>query len=411
MALASKAWGIKKVEEVASYITVGFVGSMASLFVEDGVPLLRGQNIRPYALDLTNLKYISPATHKKWKKSALFPGDVVIVRVGYPGTACVIPEGVGDLNAASLVIVRPDPLKLDSQYLCYVLNSPWGKARIQGSLVGAAQQVFNTHTAASLEIPTPPLPEQKRIAEILSAYDELIENCQKRIKVLETMARNLYREWFVHFRYPGHENTPLIPSSLGDIPKGWEVRNLKDVATVTYGFPFKSKEFNADGNGTPVIRIRDIPQGCSATFTKEDSDPKFHIRNGHILIGMDGDFHMCIWSNGHAFQNQRVARFESKGEISNYHLFLALGKPIQDFNKAIVGTTVAHLGDMHIKTIQIVWPPEAILQKAAGVLEPLSEEIITLKRQIQNLRKTRDLLLPRLLSGQIPLHTPTAEVA
>jgi type I restriction enzyme S subunit len=126
---------------------------------------------------------------------------------------------------------------------------------------------------------------------------------------------------------------------------------------------------------------------------------------------MDGDFHMCIWSNGHAFQNQRVARFESNGEISNYHLFLALEKPIQDFNKAIVGTTVAHLGDMHIKTIQIVWPPEAILQKAGGFLEPLSEEIITLKRQIQNLRKTRDLLLPRLLSGQIPLNTPTAQAA
>ena len=118
---------------------------------------------------------------------------------------------------------------------------------------------------------------------------------------------------------------------------------------------------------------------------------------------MDGDFHMCIWSSGHAFQNQRVARFESKGEIGNYHLYLALEQPIQNFNKAIVGTTVAHLGDMHIKTIQIAWPPSRLLSEMHAALEPISEQIITLKRQIQNLRRTRDLLLPRLLSGQVNL--------
>jgi type I restriction enzyme S subunit len=114
---------------------------------------------------------------------------------------------------------------------------------------------------------------------------------------------------------------------------------------------------------------------------------------------MDGDFHMCIWSSGHAVQNQRVARFESNGEIGNCHLFLALELPIQTWNRSIVGTTVAHLGDMHIKTIQIAWPSVNILVKAREILEPMSQQIIALKGQIQNLRRTRDLLLPRLLSG------------
>jgi len=99
---------------------------------------------------------------------------------------------------------------------------------------------------------------------------------------------------------------------------------VKDIATVTYGFPFASKKCNTDGNGVPVIRIRDNPEGLSATFTQEDADPKYHVRNGHILVGMDGDFHMCIGSSGHALQNQRVARFGSNGEIGNVHLFLAL---------------------------------------------------------------------------------------
>jgi type I restriction enzyme S subunit len=233
------------------------------------------------------------------------------------------------------------------------------------------------------------------------------------------MARALYREWFVHFRFPGshaaagakadgHQKIKMVDSPLGKIPHGWQVKTVKDLATVTYGFPFQSQKFNTDGIGTPVIRIRDILDGSINTFTDEEAEPKYHIKDGDILVGMDGDFHMGIWSSGHAFQNQRVAKFESDGEIGNYHLFLALELPIQTWNKSIVGTTVAHLGDMHIKTIQIVWPPAKILAKAREILEPMSQQIIALKRQIQNLRRTRDLLLPRLLSGQVELTTQTA---
>jgi type I restriction enzyme S subunit len=289
--------------------------------------------------------------------------------------------------------------KADWRYVFYALLLNRGDLAIQAQ--GAAQQNLNQDLIREFCIDLPSVLTQRRIADILSAYDELIENSQRRIKILESMARALYREWFVHFRFPGHDSVPRVPSPLGDIPRGWEVRNVKDIAVVTYGFPFASKQFNTDGNGTPVIRIRDIPEGLSATFTKEDAEPKYHVKNGQILVGMDGDFHMCIWSSGHAFQNQRVARFESNGEIGNLHLFLALEKPIQEFNKAIVGTTVAHLGDMHIKTIQIVWPPAKLRGKAKMILEPMSEQIIASKRQIQNLRRTRDLLLPRLLSGQI----------
>ena len=259
-----------------------------------------------------------------------------------------------------------------------------------------------------IPVSVPPFPVQLRIAGILSTYDDLMKNSQRRIRILEAMARALYREWFVYFRFPGHEKLSRVASPLGNIPQGWEVRTVKDIAAVTYGFPFQSKKFNTDGIGTPVIRIRDILDGSINTFTDEEAESKYHIKNGDILVGMDGDFHMCIWSSGHAFQNQRVAKFESNGEIGNYHLFLALELPIQTWNKSIVGTTVAHLGDMHIKTIQIAWPPAKILAKARDILEPMSEQIIALKCQVQNLRRTRDLLLPRLLSGQMELKTEAA---
>jgi type I restriction enzyme S subunit len=292
----------------------------------------------------------------------------------------------------------------DPRYVYYQLRG-FDFARFNA---GAGVPTLNRNHLDSLELEIPSLRVQTRIAGVLSAYDELIKNSQRRIRILESMARALYREWFVHFRFPGHESTARVASPLGKIPAGWEVRNVKEVATVTYGFPFASKKFNVTGDGVPIVRIRDIRTGASETFTQESVESKYRIKNGDILVGMDGDFHMCIWSNGHAVQNQRVARFESNGEIGNQHLFLALEKPIEDLNKAIVGTTVAHLGDMHIKKIRIVWPAAEAREQATRTLEPMSEEIINLKRRIQNLRRTRDLLLPRLLSGQINLQAEAA---
>ena len=329
-------------------------------------------------------------------------------------TPCVVCIGtIGKMGLTSrpsftnqqINSVIVDQARHDSVFIYYLLRLTIPEVKQLNGGSASGRENVNKSTFENIEVRVPPLPVQRRIAGILSAYDELMENSQRRIRLLEAMARALYREWFVHFRFPGHEKHPRVASPLGAIPQGWEVRTVKDVATVTYGFPFASKKFNTDGIGTPVIRIRDILDGSINTFTDEVADPKYHIKNGDILVGMDGDFHMCIWSSGHAFQNQRVARFESNGEIGNYHLFLALELPIQTWNKSIVGTTVAHLGDMHIKTIQIAWPPAQILAKAREILEPMSQQIIALKRQIQNLRRTRDLLLPRLLSGQVELKT------
>jgi type I restriction enzyme S subunit len=338
---------------------------------------------------------------KSYSRTLLLGGELVVSLVGNPGHVAIVPKSLAGANLArqaGLVALRSE---VDSEFVKFFLMSPQGRAELFAQMTGSVQVVINLHNLRTIRVPIPALPIQQRIAGILSAYDELIENSQRRIKILESMARALYREWFVYFRYPGHETVPLVSSTLGEIPQGWEVKNLKDVASVTYGFPFASKKFNTNGVGTPIIRIRDILNGTINTFTDEHADPKYFIKNEDILVGMDGDFHMCIWSSGHAFQNQRVAKFESNGEIGNYHLFLALEVPIQTWNKAIVGTTVAHLGDIHIKTIQFVLPPIEILTEASEILEPMSLQIIALKRQIQNLRATRDALLPRLLSGQI----------
>lgn len=429
MEVNGQAWKTAKVEDLSSFITVGFVGSMSSLFVDEGVPLLRGQNILPYRLDLTNLKFIAPSTHRKWKKSALKPRDVVIVRVGYPGTACVIPDGLGDLNAASLVIVRPNPELLDSDFLCYVLNSPWGKARIQGRLVGAAQQVFNTHTAADLDIPAPPLPIQRRIAGILSAYDELIENSQRRIKILESMARALYREWFVHFRFPGHDNpagqpdwtaegrpagasatdgasqsVPRVPSPLGEIPQGWEVKKLGDIAQDMRRNVPKGKLDEPQ----PYVGLEHIPRRSLALddweTTTELGSTKLEFKKGEVLFGKIRPY----------FHKVSVAPFDGlcsadtiiiRARRPEHYAFVVACVSSDEFvahaTATSNGSKMPRANWTVLEKYGVAIPTGKVAEQFSAMITDSVAQQQALVFQIQNLRRTRDLLLPRLLSGQI----------
>lgn len=246
----------------------------------------------------------------------------------------------------------------------------------------------------------PPFDTQLEISRLLRTHDELIENNRRRIEILEETARLIYREWFVHFRFPGHEDVGLVDSDLGPSPEGWERANLFDLAEVGFGFPFKSKRFTEDGP-YPVVRIRDIPNNATKTFTDEDAEDRYLIEDGDILIGMDGDFHMCRWASGTAYLNQRVARIRASGPLSQYQLFLALEQPIRNFNDSIIGTTVAHLGKRHLQEIDLLVPPPEVLERATNTLQPMFDLEITLRKENQLLFEARDLLLPRLISGDL----------
>jgi type I restriction enzyme S subunit len=265
---------------------------------------------------------------------------------------------------------------------------------------GAATPILNKTAFSRIELPIPPLPVQREIAAVLAGYDELIENNLRRIEVLEEMAQAVYREWFVNFRFPGHEDVPLVDSPPGRIPEGWERRPLFDAAEVAFGFAFKSNRF-AEAGPMKVVRIRDIPVGDSSTFTTEIVDARYAVGDGDVLIGMDGDFHMCVWAAGDAWLNQRVTRVRPKADLCVGYVYEALRQPISEFNEAIVGTTVAHLGKRHLETISLVVPPDEIRTLLRSTFDPITGLVRNLKKQVRNLRDTRDLLLPRLVSGSI----------
>ena len=291
--------------------------------------------------------------------------------------------------------------KIDSRYLYYTVTHQPFTDYLTNNAKGAAYPAVDTETIARAEIWLPPLPTQRKIAAILSAYDDLIENNLRRIRILEEMAQLIYREWFVNFRFPGHEKVRMVESDLGKIPEGWQTKNLFAVAEVTYGFPFQSKLFTQEPAGMAVIRIRDIASNETKTFTTETAREKYLVENGDILVGMDGDFRMTKWAGGKAYLNQRVVRFRPEGGVASYYLFLALQKPIAYFNSTTVGTTVAHLSDEDLRSIYLLVPDEDTARKSWPIFGSVFSLEIALRLQIANLRRTRDLLLPKLISGEL----------
>jgi type I restriction enzyme S subunit len=244
------------------------------------LPYLANVNVRWGEFALEDLRTMRFEAHEM-ERYGLHFGDIVMCEGGEPGRCAIWRDQVpGMMIQKALHRIRPREL-LDYRFLYYNLLHIGNTKGFDQYFTGATIKHLPGEKLAKVEVFVPPLAEQKCIAGILSAYDELIENSQRRIKVLETMARNLYREWFVHFRYPGHENTPLIPSPLGDIPKGWEVKKLKDVCRLTMGQSPKSEFYNENGDGQP------FHQGVTDFGDRFPSDRLFCTVDGRIAEAGD----------------------------------------------------------------------------------------------------------------------------
>ena len=255
----------------------------------------------------------------------------------------------------------------------------------------------------------PPLPFQRRIAGILSAYDDLIETNQRRIKILEEMARSLYREWFIHFHFPGHDKVKMVPSPLGPIPQGWDVKKLGEIADVNHS------QINPRIAPDEVhyIDISSVSPGqidaiITYPFAEAPGRARRIVQHGDILWS-------CVRPNrrSHAFvMHPKQGTIASTGfavlTAKNVPFtFLYFSTTTDDFVTFLANNaTGAAYPAVAAKTFEdavLLIPSAPILSKFGEATVPMAEQIHTFQRQTQNLRQTRNLLLPRLLSGQVDI--------
>jgi len=361
--------------------------------LQDLIHLQRGFDITKAQQKEGDVPVFSSSGLSSWHDEAKAHGPGVII--GRKGTLGSVHYCEGDFWPHDTTLWSKSLHGNNARFVYYALKC-LGLERFN---VGGANPTLNRNHIHGLPIRLPERHVQDDIASILSAYDELIENNRRRIALLEEAARMLYREWFVHFRFPGHEHVKIT----GGLPEGWERRLLFEEADATYGHAFKSELFNETAEGVPVVRIRDVPNGTSNTWTTEEAPADRRLANGDFLIGMDGDFHMNFWAGGDAWLNQRVTRIGSKGRIGVGLLRFALERPIKNLNETITGTTVKHLGAKHLKTIDLVVPPAPLLSQANEFCENARGAAVNLSIQNQQLAQARELLLPRLMNGEIAI--------
>lgn len=319
------------------------------------------------------------------------PGDVLLSVVGSLGIPYLVKREDKFVFQRHIAILRPGK-DLLPEYLYYLLKSPDSFHYIDSVAQGAAQRTFTLTQLRGMEVDIPSLDEQRRTVAALEPYDQLIENNRKQISLLEEAAQRLYKEWFVDLRFPGYEFTSIA----NGVPEGWTQVTLPEVADITYGYAFKSGQFNATGDGYPIVRIRNIPFGYSNDFTSEKADEKYFVNDGDLLVGMDGDFYINRWHGGKAWLVQRSCCIRAKEYYLTTYLEFALKMPLEAYQQGIVGATVRHLGKKHLDAIKILLPPKEL----CSAFEPVVKKRLVLNKEIDYVREARNRLIPQLISAE-----------
>ncbi len=305
----------------------------------------------------------------------------------------------------------------NGKWLYYFLKSPFCNARIESHKRGTTQAYISLADLRRFPIKYPKDKGLARaITSLLSSLDEKIELNRRMNETLEAMVRAIFKDWFVDFgptrakaegraRHLAPELWGLFPDAFDDQDKpiGWSNRSVYEFADVIYGAPFSSKQFNTEDEGVPLIRIRDLVSHEPGVSTVQVHKKGHMIEAGDIIVGMDGEFRLQIWKGPSAWLNQRVCHFEPKVGVPKAYLAEALKEPLAFFERGKVGTTVIHLGKSDIDTFNLICPGERLLEAFAKVAEPLVDATVSNAQQSRTLAKMRDLLLPRLMSGEIRL--------
>ena len=347
-------------------------------------PYIRGQDIRGGRIRAGEQLYITEAVFEKIRRYTVKAGDVCVTIVGNIGDVGVTPPELDGANLTeNAVKLIPTTSKLDSRFLAYALLSPEAQQQMKLSAAGAAQAKLGIYKVNDIEIPFPAVDSQRRIASILSAYDDLIENNTRRIAILEEMARRIYEEWFVRFRFPGHEGVRMVDSEMGLVPEGWKVRPLGNEIDLAYG-----KALKAEHRG-----VGDVPVYGSSGVVGHHSAPL--VAGPGIIVGRKGNVGSVHWCDVPFFPIDTV--FYVKTALPLHYVFFNL----QQQNFLNNDAAVPGLNRNQAYALPLLVPSPIVLSKFEALAAQQLGLARLLARKNVNLRATRDLLLPKLISGEL----------
>lgn len=416
-------WRHVVLDDVAADVTVGHVGPMASEYVERGIPFLRSQNVEPLRINETDLKFITNEFHSRLKKSALTPGDVVIVRTGKPGTCAVIPRTLPVANCSDLVVVRCGP-ELDSRFLAYYVNSV-AAHHVNSHLVGAVQQHFNVGSARTMVMRLPDLAEQRAIVHILGALDDKIELNRRMSETLEALARTLFKSWFVAFdpvRAKAERRDPGLPkpiadlfpsrfvdSELGQVPEGWRVGNFCEVVEQLRDQenPLLSPEALFNHFSIPAFDEGQTPR---AEYGESIKSLKFRVPPGVILLSKLNPEIERVWMVDVRHGERAVCSTEfltlrARAQFTRSYVYCLTRSPVfrRQIEGLVTGTSKSHQRAQpdSILDLAAVLPPSSVVAAFDRAADCLLARTLECRRESRDLFNLREALLPKLISGEL----------
>ncbi len=349
-------------------------------------------------LDLSDIRHVSEQHFPKWtRRITPQPDDIVFSYEATLHRYALIPEGFRGCLGRRMALVRPNPEKVVPRFLHYYFLSSLWRSIVEGNVIsGATVDRIPLTRFPNFEVRIPEIHVQHKVASILSAYDDMIENNRRRIQLLEQAARLLYKEWFVHFRFPGHEHVKII----NGLPEGWKKRELSEISDIMMGQSPKSIYYNEDGNGLPFhqgvtnfgTRFPSHKTYCTIEARlAEPGDILFSVRApvGRINITLD----KIVIGRG-------LAAIRSNIGQQNL-LFYTLKNHFFKEDMMGEGAIFAAITKKDLYGVKLLQPPDRLVNMFLEHVQPLDQQIENLHRSINGLMNARDLLLPRLMNGEI----------
>ena len=393
------ALSVKSLAEIAESVQYGYTASATDQPV--GPHFLRITDIVPSQIDWDSVPYCK-IDEKNKNKFSLIHDDIVIARTGATvGYAKLIRNGPESVFASYLVRIRIDPQKADPGYVGRIVESNVYRRFIMSRIGGAAQPNANAKVLSAFRLPIPDRTTQRRIASILSAYDDLIENNRRRIRLLEQAARLLYKEWFVRLRFPGHEGVKVKDG----VPEGWERKRLSELCTdIRESIDPKTLPPETAYIGLEHIPRRSITLSDWGTAAKIGSS-KFKFTEGDILFGkIRPYFHKVGFTLvGGITSSDAIVIRSTDRLIYHYVLFLLSSDEFVALASKTVreGSKMPRADWKFLLKSEFNRPSKAILALFNDSVEPICAQLKNLALHNQQLIRARDLLLPRLMSGEV----------
>lgn len=369
-----------------------------------GIPFVTISNIKDNSFDFTDCMYVPQSYYNSLlAKRKPQKGDILYSVVGSFGIPVLMKENVKFTFQRHIAILRPNPHIVEPAYMYYSMLSKAFFLQADAAAIGAAQRTISLSSLQNLTINLPDLPTQRRIASILSAYDDLIENNRRQIKLLEEAAQRLYREWFVELRFPGHEGVKVIDG----VPEGWMKGTVDNIVKLLSGYPFKSSEYVSSGKYR-LITIKNVKDG---EFSPDNVDyidqlpdkvPSHCIlTEGDILLSLTGNIgRVCIVNGYNYLLNQRVAKLQTLHSAYAYCMFRSK-EMLNKMTALSNGVAQQNLSPIRAEKIRILIPSSNLLFQFKSIVEPIISQIILLNNQITFACEARHRLLPELMDGEI----------